>query len=108
MLANHVSGYVPLTCIFFSRDEGGRLTRGPGSWYSHGQISLEPREDYDPLPPGRDLEVRGGVSWYSCGGGGGGRGIPVVLGGGSSARGNTTTPAPSFSRPPFVSVDFCV
>ena len=33
-------------------------------------------------------------------GGGGGRGIPVVLGGKRSARGNTTTPAPWFSRPP--------
>ena len=43
-----------------------------------------------------------------CRPGGGGRGIPVVLG--TSARGNTTTPAPWFSRPPsslLIDPSFC-
>ena len=73
-----------------SRDEwgpgrmGGRGRRIPAV-----RCSLAPRECHDPPLP-----------FHVAQRGRGGRGIPVVLGK-SYARGNTTTSAPWFSRPPW-------
>ena len=88
----HPSGNLRITLPLpllasFSRDEGWWLNRGAG---------------VAAFPLGGE---GGGGSWYSRGPGGGGRGLRWVVvfpsfWGVSSARGNTTTPAPWFSRPP--------
>ena len=98
--------------ILISAETKGGGNRGLGLCYFDRQML--PRATGIPRPPahqgGAEIWRRGGGSWYSCGPGGGvswcsrglgggRRRIPLVLGG-SYARGNTTTPARSFSRPP--------